>query len=283
MFPGTGATGYTAFVGNLIPLLSNVEWADPVWVNVPHFLGDDAQINAEYAAYAMNYIASLTGKDIAIVAWSQGNIDTQWAFKYWPSTREVTTDHIAISPDYKGTLVADIVYPVPILNTPSVLQQRYFSEFIKTMRSDGGDSGYIPTTSIYSGFFDEIVEPQSGESASAYLLDARNVGVENVEVQVACKGHLGGSLYTHESMLANPLTFALIKDALTHEGPGKTSRLDLAEVCEPYLAPGLELGEFLLTENALLIAGLALGFYLPKGLKEPEIMSYATTSSGSCE
>jgi hypothetical protein len=46
LFPGTGSTGYTAYAGNFIKLLANVDYADPVWVNVPGYLLDDAQVNA---------------------------------------------------------------------------------------------------------------------------------------------------------------------------------------------------------------------------------------------
>jgi hypothetical protein len=46
LFAGTGSTGYETFVGNYIKLLSNVAYADPVWVNVPGFLLGDAQVNA---------------------------------------------------------------------------------------------------------------------------------------------------------------------------------------------------------------------------------------------
>lgn len=46
LFPGTGATGYTSFAGNFIKTLKNVDYADPVWVNVPGFLDGDAQTNA---------------------------------------------------------------------------------------------------------------------------------------------------------------------------------------------------------------------------------------------
>ncbi|KAF4998698.1 hypothetical protein FGRMN_3024 [Fusarium graminum] len=282
LFPGTGSTGFTTFRGNLIPLLTGVEWADPVWVNVPELLLGDAQVNAEYAAYALNYIASVTKRDTSVIAWSQGNIDVQWALKYWPSTRKTTTDHVAISADYKGTILANFVDITGLTNTPSVVQQEAGSDFIKTLRSNGGDSGYVPTTSLYSSFFDEVVQPQEGTEASAYLLDARNVGVTNAEVQQVCSGKLAGSFYTHESILANPLTFALVKDALTHEGPGKVSRLDLSKVCSTSLATGLGLEDLLITENAVVIAGLSLVLYLPKVSEEPAVKQYALKAAAQC-
>ncbi|KAI6780610.1 lipase B [Emericellopsis cladophorae] len=282
LFPGTGSNGYTTFKGNFIPLLTDVDWADPVWVNVPGFLNDDAQGNAEHAAYAMHYIAAITKRDIGIIAWSQGNIDVQWALKYWPSTREVTTDHVAINADYKGTILANLLTLSGLINNPSVLQQKAGSDFINTLRADGGDSGYVPTTSIYSGFLDQIVQPQSGTIASAYMLDERGVGVTNAEVQKVCKGGLAGTLYTHESTLANPLAFALAKDALTHAGPGNLSRLDLGNVCASYLAPGLGLDDFLVTENALVIAVLSIVTYLPKAAEEPALRGY-TVSPPQCK
>ncbi|KAF5551446.1 lipase B [Fusarium napiforme] len=282
LFPGTGATGWTSFRGSFIPLLTGVDWADPVWVNVPELLLGDAQVNAEYAAYALNYIASLSKRSVAIIGWSQGNIDTQWAFKYWPSTRKVTTDHVAISADYNGTILANFVDLSGITNTPSVVQQEAGSNFIKTLRSDGGDSGYVPTTSLYSSFLDEIVQPQEGTGASAYLLDERNIGVTNAEVQKVCAGKPGGSFYTHESMLINPLSFALAKDALTHDGPGKISRLDLGTVCASSLAPGLGMEDLLITENAIVIAGISLVTYLPKVKEEPAIKEYALKAAGTC-
>ncbi|KAI7771403.1 hypothetical protein LZL87_010843 [Fusarium oxysporum] len=282
LFPGTGSTGYTAFRGSFIPLLTGVDWADPVWVNVPELLLGDAQVNAEYAAYALNYIASLSKRSVATIGWSQGNINTQWAFKYWPSTRKVTTDHVAISADYKGTILANFVDLSGITNTPSVVQQEAGSNFIKTLRSDGGDSGYVPTTSLYSSFLDEIVQPQEGTGASAYLLDAQNVGVTNAEVQKVCAGKPAGSFYTHESMLINPLSFALAKDALTHDGPGKISRLDLGTVCASSLAPGLGLEDLLITESAIVIAGISLVTYLPKVKQEPAIKKYALKAAGTC-
>ncbi|KAH7309174.1 hypothetical protein B0I35DRAFT_471039 [Stachybotrys elegans] len=283
LLAGTGNMAYTSFSGNFIPLLSNSDWADPVWVNVPGKLLDDVQTNAEYAAYALNYIASITGRNVSVIGWSQGNIDAQWAFKYWPSTRRVTSDHIAISADYKGSTILSALMPLKLLNTESVLQQGPDTKLIAALRSNGGDSGYVPTTSIYSGFFDEIVQPMSGKEASAYLLDARKVGVTNVEVQQVCAGYPAGTLYTHEGVLYNPLAFALAKDAITHDGPGQVSRIPLKEVCSRYLTPGLGLEELLITENAIVSGGFAMFLYQPKPVQEPKIQGYVTASKAAAE
>lgn len=284
LFPGTGNHGYESFDGNLIPLLTGSDWADPVWVNVPDRLLNDAQVNAEYAAYALNYIASVTGCNVTVASWSQGNINVQWAVKYWPSTRSTTSDHVGMSADYKGTENADFVCPNGIPCVPSVFQQRYLtdSNFIEALRSNGGDSGYVPTTSIYSGFYDEVVEPQQGTGASAYLLDARNVGVTNVEVQTVCPGQPAGSFYTHEGVLFNPLTVALLKDAMAHPGPGEPSRLDLASVCSTYLAPGLNPGDLSATIDSIAIAAIGILIGQPRATSEPAIKSYAS-STGTCK
>ena len=142
-------TGFQTFIGNYIPLLTGVDYADPVWLNIPGQLLDDAQTNSEYVAYAVNYIASITRRNTSVLTWSQGSIDAQWAFKYWPSTRGVTTQLIANSPDYHGTVLAYLLCPqFPQLPCePAVLQQQYNSNFINTLRMNGGDSRGVSTTS----------------------------------------------------------------------------------------------------------------------------------------
>lgn len=282
LLPGTGVTGYLSFVGSFIPLLTGTDWADPVWVNVPGDMLDDVQTNAEYAAYAMNYIASLTKRNVAVIGWSQGNLIAQWAFKYWPSTRKITTDHVAVSANYNGSASSGFSSAIAATKKPSVLQQQAESKFIARLRSDGGDSAYVPTTSIYTGNYDQIVQPQSGSGASAYLLDSRRVGVSNTEVQSACSGQTAGGFYTHEGVLANPLTFALAKDAIINHGPGQVSRIRAREVCSTYLTPGLGLKEFLKTENAMLIAGSTILFDQLQTDGEPAIKDYANRDTLSC-
>jgi hypothetical protein len=273
LVPGTGNTGYLTFSGNYISLLQNSAIADPVWLNIPGLLLGDAQLHAEYVAYAINYIHGISNsRRVAIAAWSQGNINAQWAYKYWPSTRALVTDHVGFSPDYHGTMLANLIDIPDEPLAPAILQQAYDSDFITTLRRDGGDSSYVPTTNIYSGFIDEIVEPQSGAQASGRLLNARGAGVSNNEVQVVCAGQLAGSLYTHEGTLYNPLGFALLKDALAHKGEGRPDRLDLGAVCNDFLTPELVLSDLLETENAIVVAALGTVTYPQKVFEEPAIM-----------
>jgi hypothetical protein len=247
MAPGTGSTGCLTFRSNFIKQFTDSKFADPVWLNIPDFLYNDAQQNAEYVAYAINYISGISAnKNVSVIAWSQGNLDTQWALKYWPSTRKIVSDLVSISPDFHGTTLATSTGATT--NPPSILQQDYSSQFVATLRSDGGDSAYVPTTSVFSST-DEIVSPQSGLNASAYIKDARGVGVSNSELQVICVGYLPGIYATHEGMLYNGLAYALAVDALTHKGPGRVERLKLDDVCNQVASPGLSLADVVATES----------------------------------
>ncbi|KAL4933630.1 putative lipase [Aspergillus undulatus] len=202
---------------------------DVVWANIPGTSLADVQVTSEYI----------------------GNLNTQWLFKYWPTTREVVDNFIAISPDFRGTVIADSVCPLltGIFCTPALFQQRYKTESIDVLRADGSDvdgsdSAYVPTTTLYS-IFDEIVQPQSGTNTSAILNDSRKVGVSNNHAQTVCAGQPAGGVYTHEGMLYRPLTWALAADALRHGGPGDISRIDTEKVCADVIAPQLAADDLL--------------------------------------
>jgi hypothetical protein len=277
MFPGTGSYGGFVFRDNLRKLLTGSPYADPVWLNVPNAMLNDTQYNSEYFAYAINYISAIceTNSDnLAITSWSQGGLDAQWVLKYWPSTRSVVSDFLPVSADFHGTTLADLICLAPICG-PALLQQEYDSNYVRSLRLNGGDSAYVPTTSFYSGFFDEVVEPQQGTGASAYMKDTRGVGVTNHEVQRICGGRLGGGFYGHASTLAHPLTYALIVDALTHEGPGRLDRIDVASVCDNIIAPGLDLDDYLATMGLIPVAGVSLLAYPDRRTEEPALVGYA--------
>ncbi|GAD93731.1 lipase, putative [Paecilomyces variotii No. 5] len=249
---------------------------DPVWVNIPSASLGDAQVNSEYVAYAINYISGVSSSNVAVLSWSQGGLDTQWALKYWPSTRDAVDDFIAVSPDFHGTIEQAFLCPgfpsYPC--TPSIWQQGLDSNFIKTIRDDDGDSAYVPTITLYSTY-DEVVQPMSGPSASALLSDTRGVGVTNNHVQIICPNQPAGGVYTHEGMLYNPLTWALAVDAINHDGPGDPSRLNLEDICSQSIPPQLQLDDVFGTEGLLLVAVAEILGYGNRATSEPAIAAYA--------
>lgn len=143
------------------------------------------------------------------------------------------------------------------------------------LRSDGGDSAYVPTTTVYSTF-DEIVQPQQGTAASGFLNDARGRGVSNTFLQGACALQPASGLYLHEGVLYNPVAYALVVDALTHDGPGSFSRV--SGQCSSIVAPGLSLSDVIETQTLIPLAVLNIFSYLPKSIGEPGIKSYARLS-----
>ncbi|PYI10548.1 alpha/beta-hydrolase [Aspergillus sclerotiicarbonarius CBS 121057] len=281
LVPGTAAPAGTSYYFNFGKLGSAIPEADVAWVNVPGASLGDAQINAEYIAYAINYISALHQTNVTVIAWSQGGLNTQWAFKYWPSTRNVVEDFIALSPDFRGTIVSTLACPwlAGTLCTPALWQQGWDTKFVHTLRGLGGDSAYVPTTTVYSSF-DEVVQPMSGEQASAILQDSHGVGVSNNHLQTICAHKPAGGIYTHEGVLYNPLAWALTIDALTHDGPGDPSRLDIGKVCERLLPPQLSLDDMLGTEGLLLVSMSEVLRYTPKTFTEPDIIGYASKVLG---
>lgn len=283
--PGTGSYGGIAFRSNLRKLLTNVPYADPVWLNIPGAQLNDVQVNSEYVAYAINYISGISAnKNISVVTWSQGGLNTQWAFTFWPSTRSVVSDFIPVAGDFRGTTQFNLLCLSPGGATavqapycaPAFQQQEAASALVTAFRARGGGNAYVPTTSLYSGFFDEIVQPQTGTGASAFLQGPASL-VRNNEFQKVCPAGSGGaSFYGHATSLYNPLGYALVVDALTHDGPGLVSRLNLASACAGFSAPGLTVADNLETVGLIPIALVLDLLYQPKMLMEPPLKAYVT-------
>jgi hypothetical protein len=96
------------------------------------------------------------------------------------------------------------------------------------------------------------------------------------ELQNACSvAQFAGTLYSHEGVFYNPLAFALAKDALTHDGPGDLSSIDVVSECQKIVADGLGLPDLLATEGAIVIAALEIAAaYVNGSYTEPPIMGY---------
>ncbi|KAK7972894.1 hypothetical protein PG996_007116 [Apiospora saccharicola] len=153
--PGTGSYGGSVFAPNLRKLLTDVRYADLVWLNVPHAMLGDAQQNAEYIAYAIGYVYAIcaaaagangNSHNVSLITWSQGGLGSQWALTFWPSTRAKVANLLAVAADFRGTTVADLLCSfvagvVPgLLCDPATKQQTHDSAFVRALRRHGGGS-----------------------------------------------------------------------------------------------------------------------------------------------
>lgn len=279
--PGTASIGSTVYAGNFVKLMQNSTAFDPIPMDIPDNLLGDVQVNAEYHAYAINYVGSITNRQVGMVTWSQGSLNMQWALKYWPSTRPVVSDFVAISGDLNGTNVGSVDAVQGTVPAPAALfQQESDAVFIKTIRNNGGDSAYVPTTSIYSNT-DQVISPQNGTDASAFFKADNGVPANNYEVQTICANQAAGGNFSHGGMLCNSFAIAVAMDAFSNPGPGDASRLDLARVCSFPVAEGLNVMDQAATMGAA--SGATSGIGLAVGsaasgdvmLKEPAIKAYA--------
>jgi hypothetical protein len=189
----------------------------------------------------------------------------------------MTHSLVSISADFHGTLFA--YSPLP--NSPAILHQQYTSNFIRTFRANGGDSAYVPTTSIYSSAFDEIVQPQAGDGTSAFLKDDRQVGVLNVALQQTCPFTPAGAVYTHSGVLYNGVAWALTKDAILNGGPARIDRIDLRSVSMQFMAPGLTLHDVNMTLALIPVAGANILKFFPKHFAETPLPAYVAAESAS--
>lgn len=123
--------------------------------------------------------------------------------------------------------------------------------------------------------FDEIVQPQEGDNASGRINDARGVGVSNNEPQRLCPGQRAGGFYTHKGVLYNAVGYALVMDALTHDGPGEASRIDLATECQNLATDGLGVAGVLATEGIIPVVAALILTYPDQSFDKAPIMAYA--------
>lgn len=272
--PATGVMGGMNYYYTLLKTLNTTGLVDPVWINNPDYMLADIQVNAEYIAYAINYIADVTGKNVTIVAWSQGNLASQWQLSYWASSRSKVSDFIAISPDFHGT-TGNVGCPAPNATgcPPAALQKQYHTDFVDTLWNHGGGSSYVPTTILCSSF-DQVVSPKSGKNSSFLLADDHKAGVKVNEITKLCPGKNAGDRYLHESMLYNPLVHALAVDAIKNGGPGDPSRIDLDSICKTNYHEALNLEDVICSEAVDVQSGIHTLSYF-KVSEEPPVRKYA--------
>lgn len=230
---GTSLDAASNFSWNYLPALTARGW--PVCtVDLPALGQDDIQVAAEHVVYAIRETARLGGP-IQIVGYSQGGMVPRWALKFWPDTRDLVGELVALAGSNHGTVLA-----TGACNSDcpeSNWQQALDSNFLTALNADFETLPGIDYTNVYTQM-DEIVQPNLDDTGSTSLSGGANV--TNVAVQDVCPGHAADHLAMGSY---DPVAWALALDALEHDGPADPLRLDLNVCGEPFM-PGVDPASF---------------------------------------
>lgn len=231
---GTSLDSESNFSWNYVPALTGMGWPVCV-VDLPNYGQDDIQVSAEFVVHAIRETARLNQGPIQILGYSQGGMIPRWALRFWPDTRALVTELIALAGSNHGTAVANAACNSPC--PESNWQQSLESNFITALNRDFETLPELDYTNIYT-HLDEIVQPNLDDSGSTSLAGGDNVS--NVAVQDVCPGHAADHLAMGSY---DPVAFALALDALENEGPADPARFALPVCAQPFM-PGVNPASF---------------------------------------
>jgi Lipase (class 2) len=187
-------------------------------VTLPNHEMSDIQTAGEYIAYAIRHIHQISGRKVDILGYSQGGMVPRWALRFWPDTRAMVDDLVAIDPSNHGTLDANALCLTP--SAPAIWQQQENSHFLQALNSGAETFAGISYTVIYSRT-DEVVFPNlNAEGCSA--LHTGQGQIANIAVQDICPSDVSEHLAMGSF---DPVAYALAMDAFTHPGPANPARI----------------------------------------------------------
>ena len=209
----TAATSDENWSAGYEPALSSlgIPWCA---VHLPERATGDIQTSAEYVVHAIRDMRRRAGRRISVIGASQGGALPRWALRFWPDTRTMIDDVIALAPTNHGTRQARIVCR-PSCH-PAEWQQMDGSNYIGALNSFTETFRGISYTNVYTST-DEVVQPP--ESAILRTGEGR---ITNVRIQDVCAIDPSTHLVL---VTSDPVGFALARDALENDGPAGFARV----------------------------------------------------------
>jgi triacylglycerol esterase/lipase EstA (alpha/beta hydrolase family) len=235
LVPGTTLTPSTNYSWNYERSLTaaGIAWCT---IALPHAATGDISVAGEYVVYALRTMHSRAGRRVDILGFSQGGMVPRWALRFWPDTRAMVDDYVALDPSNHGTVLANGLCTPGC--APAIWQQRAGSTFLTALNTGPETFAGISYTVIYS-HFDDVVVPNTSDSGSSALHTGRGQ-IENIAVQDICpldaSDHLAMGSYDN-------VGYALAMDAFTHHGTAQRGRID-PTVCTSPLQPGVNPATF---------------------------------------
>jgi triacylglycerol esterase/lipase EstA (alpha/beta hydrolase family) len=201
-------------------------------VTLPGHGMSDIQTAGEYIVYALRTMHQMSGRKVDVLGFSQGGMVPRWALRFWPDTRTLVDDLVAIDPSNHGTLDANGICALSC--APSIWQQRTGSHFLAALNSAAETFAGISYSVVYSRV-DEVAFPNLDASGSSSLHTGGGA-VVNIAAQQICPAdvseHLAMGSY-------DPVAYAVALDAFTHPGPAEASRIPTS-VCTTPFQPGVD-------------------------------------------
>jgi hypothetical protein len=238
-------------------------------VDYPDFTTADVQLSAEYLVHAIRVVHRRAGKPIAIYGVSQGGLIPRWALTYWPSLRRKVGDVVAVAGTLHGTTAIDLSgrFCGPYKGCiPAGWQQVAGSNLLRALNRPGRDETPGPTawTTVRS-LTDETVTPQDGPTPTSSL-----AGATNIAIQAVCPGRAVPHLVSY----LDGVSIAALRDAITHRGAARVSRLP-SNVCAKRYAKGLTAEIVLLLLDVGVVKIEETLAMVPFTLAEPPVKRYA--------
>ena len=243
----------STFAGNHNPVLfvhgttltSDSNWAwnygktlpsmgyDVCLVDLPDRARADIQVSTEYVVHAIRFMAEQSHHKVDVVGFSQGPLEPRWALKYWPDIRLLVGDLVAMSGVAHGFTETEVICSSECI--APFWQMKPGSRFIKALNTGDETPGDVSYTSVYSRS-DQFVWLANGP-ADPWTESAKINGASNIAIQDICPGRQ----VEHVQAIYDAAVYAVIMDALTHDGPANAARVDRA-VCAQAAMPGVDVG-----------------------------------------
>lgn len=219
----------------------------------------DVATAGEYVVHAIRTMHAEAARRIDILGYSQGGMVPRWALRFWPDTRSMVDQFVAIDPSNHGTL--DAVGACAAGCAPSIWQQRTGSAFLGALNSGAETFAGISYTVVWS-MDDEVVTPNAGPSSSS-ALHTGGGHITNLTAQQVCPGHVAD----HITMgTIDPVAYAVALHAIAGTPVG--------DPCATPFLPGLTPASVMAHEAAVgAQAVTVLGTY-PHVPSEPPLPAY---------
>ena len=265
LVPGTTLTPDVNFSWNYERAFSahRIPWCA---VTLPQHAMGDIQTAGEYVVYAIRHLHAVAGRTIDVLGYSQGGMLPRWALRFWPDTRPMVNDLVALDPSNHGTLDANAVCLLAC--APAFWQQRSGSHFLQALNSGAETFAGISYTNIYSRT-DEVVVPNAGPAPSS-ALHTGDGAISNIAVQDVCPLDLS----EHLAMgTFDPVGYALAIDAFDNRGPADPGRINRG-VCATLLMPGVDPATFPVHFGAVVATAAQQALLARQVAHEPPLRGY---------